>query len=369
MPLQKELQFTFKSKSQQKVRIRIGDFASVGIQDYLGSVATDKIFIICDQKLIHSHGNTVYQLLYKKYPVHLIAYTSSEQNKNLMSAESIVEEILENGGTPQSCVCSVGGGVVGNIAGFVASILFRGIELIHIPTTLLAQLDSAVDVKQSVNSRGIKNSIGTYKAPGFVFINPQFLLTLSDRELRSGLGEALKHAFAQDITFIPNVLSVDTQDLHALTELIAHTISLKLQHWEQTPNIWSKHDKKIERLTHLGHTTGRILESIELGLLTHGEAIAHGMVIEAYASNQLGYLDYNSVNFMRDSLQEAALLPKLPASYGPDEILARLYPVSILYKPIFAVLKRLGDPDVLSTTIPKQLMRKALLWYLQANPQ
>jgi 3-dehydroquinate synthase len=230
------------------------------------------------------------------------------------------------------------------------------------PTTLLAQLDSAADVKQSVNAPHIKNAIGMYRAPDRVVIDSTMLATLPEREILSGFGEAIKHAFSQDLKLVDRILGAQVTDIDTLEYITRRAIKLKIEHWKNTPTIWNDH-KKIERLTHLGHTTGKILEMINVDYLTHGEAVSHGMVIEAYVSNALGLLDDKSVDFMRAALYKRGLLFPLDESYSTDVIVEELYSNNAV--PIFALLKELGNPVTESTSVDRDIMERSLQTYFE----
>lgn len=363
------LKFTFRKRLDKEINIVIRRNCHKNLARILKPIDADKIFVISDSVVAPLYGNKILRNLEDCCPACLITHSPAEKNKSLKSAERIIHEFFNQKGSPKSCICALGGGITGNIAGFAASIIYRGIKLIHIPTTLLAQLDSAPDVKHSVNAPGVKNAIGSYKAPDLVIIDPIFLETLSDREIRSGIAEAVKHALAQDLKFLKfMVLSVKNNklnDLDILEKIIYKTISLKIEHWKKTPSKWNE-TKKVERLTHLGHTIGKVLEMVEMDYLTHGEAISHGMIVEFYISSKMKYLDPQSVNYTKKVLRKLNLLFPLSKTYTTGSILKRLYPSdSSRDKPVFALLKELGNPNTVSTTIPKKIIAEAVDWYLK----
>lgn len=357
-----DLSFSFRKSVQKDVHIYIGRNSSQKVVDVLDGLSPDKVFIISDSKIAGLYVEALRSTIAKKYPVHVIIHKPEEVNKSLEAITNISNDFFISGGTEKSTVVALGGGVTGNMAGFFASVAFRGIKLVHIPTTLLAQLDSAADVKQSVNSSKIKNSIGSYKAPDAVIIDSIFLKSLNDREIRAGLSEAIKHGLAQDMGLVEYILACDKRDLDALQKITTRTIDLKIEHWERTPTIWND-AHKIERLTHLGHTTGKILEMIDVDYLTHGEAIAHGMVIEARMSYRLGYLGQESVEKVHKILSGLGLLYPLGDKYIPESIIARLY--NSADEPIFALLKELGNPQTISTAVSKEIVQEVVNWYFK----
>lgn len=362
--LGRSLSFNFSKTSSKNVKIEIGLNSINSLNELLAEYKADNIFIICDSVVAGLYLKKIQKKLEKAFSVKTIVHDAGEKNKNIKIVASILDEFFINGGTPKSIICSLGGGVTGNIAGFVASILFRGIKLVHIPTTLLSQLDSAPDVKQSVNTKFIKNSVGSYMAPNLVLIDPQFFRSLSEREIRSGYAEAIKHAFAQDLEFLNYIINLFKDDSYKnmkyLEEIIYKTINLKIKHWENTPTMWN--DKlKTERLTHLGHTVGKILEMVDLDYLTHGEAIAHGMVIEFYISSKLGYLPRKKVEKAKIILDDIGLLYPLNEKYTLAKILQLLYRSED--EPLVALLKDFGNPVTVSMPLPKNITEEALDWY------
>ena len=364
----RSLKFKFKKTLNNEVKIVIGKSATKGINVCFRNLNPDRVFVVSDSNVAARYGREVIKAIDKRYSAHLITHIPDESGKNLRNLEKIINEFFSAGGTYRSCICSLGGGVTGNIAGLAASIIDRGISLVHIPTTLLAQLDSAPDVKHSINVPGIKNAVGSYKCPDFVLIDPLFLESLSLREIKSGIAEAIKHGFSQDLQFVKFISSSNKKNkltnLNTLERIVCKTISLKIRHWEQTPTKWNE-KKKTERLTHIGHTIGKVLEMLDIDYLTHGEAISHGMVIETYISYLLGYLKKDSANYVNSILKDLNLLYPLNDFYSSKEILNYLYPKNSREKPVFALLKKLGNPETISTTISRAVIKKALTWYFK----
>lgn len=366
----KKLHFRFHKSIAKEVSIVVGQGCYQLLDKLATPLAADRFFVICDTVILPLHGHKIRNVLQNVSPSHLLIHAPDEKSKTLKTVEKLINEFFDLGGSARSCLCALGGGVTGNMTGLIASILFRGIRFFHVPTTLLAQLDSAPDVKQSVNAPTMKNAIGAYKAPEFVVVDPSFLETLGDREIRSGLAEAVKHAFAQDLDFLDFIVSSasrnELRNLDVLEQIIVKAISLKIRHWETTPTMWSD-GKRVERLTHLGHTVGKALEMVKLDHLTHGEAISHGMVIEFYISSQMGYLDPASVDYAERILSRLGLLFPLDESFTTERILSKLYASGFEeHQPLFALLKDLGNPNTISTVVPSELVSRAVGWYLES---
>ncbi|MBI3289795.1 hypothetical protein HYZ78_00175 [Candidatus Microgenomates bacterium] len=364
------LSFKFKKASEKDVRIIIGKLLSKDINKYLKGIGPDRVFIITDSFVGLKYGLQIQNTIKKQYPTYLITHPPGEKHKNIKTIGKIIKGFFAGGGTYRSCICALGGGVTDNMAGFAASIIFRGIKLVHLPTTLLAQLDSAPDVKQSINAPTSKNAIGSYKTPDLVLIDPMFLKTLSEREIKSGIAEALKHGFAQNPQFVEFIVSSNRNknlsNINILEKIIHKTILLKIKHWEETPNKWSE-PERVERLTHLGHTIGKSLEIIDVDYLTHGEAISHGMLVEFYISYLLDYLKLDFIIYARKIFESLGLLYPLNNLYTVEGIVKDLYPTESVHQPIFALLTNPGNPKTISTQVPKEIVNKSLKWYFSSK--
>lgn len=358
------LDFIFEKTYTTPVEVLVGVGAIKELPKAISHLNPDKVFIVCDTNIAKLYLEDIKKLLEGSYEVHGITHNPNESKKKLETVTEISSEFFAHGGSTRSVICTLGGGVTANMVGLFASIAYRGVPLVNIPTTLMSQVDSAADVKHSVNSERIKNAIGSYKAPNLVIIDPNFLKSLSPRGLRAGIGEAVKHGLSQDMKFVDFLLKADYSDPEVLKQIAATTIGLKIDHWKNSPGMWND-TKIVRRLTHLGHVTGKIFEMIHLDYLTHGEAISHGMVIETYASHLLGHIDMESVEKMRSVLQQLELLYPLDETYTIDTIMDRTYGESD--PPLFALLTGLGNPNVLSTEIPPEIYREAVTWYLSSR--
>lgn len=357
-----DLSFKFHRSLDKEVKAILSDDL---IKDLLNQIkSADKIFIVCDKNIKDLYVDKIASALKKQKPVAILVHKPGEANKNLNAVSKMADEFFKAKGSDHSVIVAIGGGITANMAGLLASILYYGVKLIQVPTTLLSQLDGAVDVKHAVNSKFVKNSIGIYRAPDVVIIDPKFLKTLSDRHLNSGLAEAIKHGFAQDLSLVDYILTKDKHDLEALKTITKRTLNLKFEHWRDTTDMWKIVDQKVERLTNLGHTVGKVLEIIDIGYLTHGEAIAHGMVVEANISKALGQLDAKSVAKIHHALKQLGLLYPLNAKYSAQAILERLH-YDNNAKPVFAILKKLGNPKTESQTVPIDITKSALTSYLE----
>lgn len=219
----------------------------------------------------------------------VIKITSGEANKTLVSAQYIWDELLKHKADRNAVLVNLGGGVIGDVGGFAAATYKRGIDFINVPTTLLAMVDSSIGGKTGIDYQGIKNAIGVIEAPAAVFINPVFLSTLDNRELLNGFAEIIKHALIGDEDYWDKVFRINNIDAESLAALINGSVKVKMQVVKKDP-----YEQGLRKILNFGHTIGHAIEAYSLAHdkkpLKHGEAIAIGMVCEAFLSKEQGGL-------------------------------------------------------------------------------
>jgi 3-dehydroquinate synthase len=212
----------------------------------------------------------------------IIEINAGEESKNIDFCVGVWKMLIDFGADRQSLLINLGGGVISDLGGFVASTYKRGIDFVHIPTTLLSQVDASVGGKTGIDLDNIKNIIGTFTQPKAVFIEHSFLQTLPPRQILSGLAEMLKHGLIADAGYW-NLLK--NSDLSKPSqELVYRSIEIKNKVVIEDP-----HEKGIRKSLNFGHTIGHAIETYSLvnddHPLTHGEAIAVGMICESKLSN------------------------------------------------------------------------------------
>jgi 3-dehydroquinate synthase len=209
---------------------------------------------------------------------------AGENFKNLSTCERIWQQMLDAKLDRKALVLNLGGGVIGDMGGFCAATWKRGVDFVQVPTTLLAMTDAAIGGKLGIDFQGVKNTIGVFKNPAAVFVDPDFLKTLPERELRSGFAEVIKHALIGDPELWQMVQSEAVTQSHRLTtsawlDLLRASIAVKVRIVQEDPL-----EKGIRALLNFGHTIGHAVESYFLETnepLTHGEAVAVGMICES----------------------------------------------------------------------------------------
>jgi 3-dehydroquinate synthase len=234
-----------------------------------------------------------------------------ERYKRLTTVEALAEKLSGFGADRNAVVVAFGGGVAGDVGGFLASMYMRGVELVQIPTTVLAQVDASVGGKTGVNLRAGKNLIGAFWQPRVVLIDPQVLSSLPEREYRAGLYEALKCGVIGNPElfreFEQNRAAIAKRDPSTVERLIAESVRLKA-------HVVSVDEKEngLRRVLNFGHTIGHALEA-ETGYRTllHGEAVAWGMIAAARVATRVGKLSEHDAMRIRDATREVGRLPKL----------------------------------------------------------
>ena len=231
-----------------------------------------------------------YPALNPLLPKHtLIRIKAGEEQKHLNTCETIWNALTRTNFDRHALVLNLGGGVIGDMGGFCAATYKRGIAFAQLPTTLLAQVDASVGGKLGIDFKGFKNHIGVFQQPNAVLIDPTFLATLPERELRSGFAEVIKHCLIADATMWEEIRRRDLDEQDWPT-LVAHSVAVKQRVVAQDPT-----EKGLRKILNFGHTIGHAVETYFLSQprkrLLHGEAIAIGMIAEAYIAYQKKMID------------------------------------------------------------------------------
>src|ERR1700749_1957791 len=235
----------------------------------------------------------------------IIEINAGEESKHINFCIGVWKMLIDFGADRQSLLINLGGGVISDLGGFAASTFKRGIDFVHIPTTLLSQVDASVGGKTGIDLENIKNIIGTFTQPKAVFIEHEFLQSLPPRQILSGLAEMLKHGLIADAAYWNQLKFSDLENPSA--ELVYHSVEIKNKVVIEDP-----HEKGIRKSLNYGHTIGHAIETYSLmndeNPLTHGEAIAAGMICEAKLSNLKIHLDDSELQEITDVIM--GLYPK-----------------------------------------------------------
>lgn len=251
--------------------------------DYIKKFSSAKQVLIITDNIVNElySGDLTDSLIDNGFEVFLFVLSHGESSKTLLSVERIYSFLIKNKFTRSDLIVALGGGIVGDIAGFVAATYMRGVDLVNIPTTLLSQIDSAIGGKNGVNLAHGKNLIGTFYQPKLVLVDIGALSTLSKQSLSDGMAEAIKYGLIRSKSLFNMIKSCELEDI--LTDLIFECISIKQALVEQ-----DELEHGDRRLLNFGHTLGHAIEKFySFSKYTHGQAISIGMAYTVRSGENL----------------------------------------------------------------------------------
>ncbi len=263
--------------------------------------ADKKICIITDSQVGPLYADSVKAAVeIAAQKVCIFTLPAGEENKNLDNIKKVYEFLILEGFGRKDMLVALGGGVVGDMTGYIAATYLRGVDYVQIPTTLLSQNDSSIGGKTGVDFDRYKNMVGAFKMPRLVYMNLEVLKTLDDRQFFSGFAEVMKHGLIKDQKFyiwlIENMYEICERDLDVLEEMILRSCTIKKLVVEKDPT-----EQGERALLNFGHTIGHAIEKAKNFSLTHGECISLGMVAAAYISwkrNKIGMETYYEIRDM-----------------------------------------------------------------------
>jgi 3-dehydroquinate synthase len=300
------------------------------LADFLEQKKYSKICVITDENVAPLHLPKLCKVLEKtNIPFDSIITKAGEQTKSFTSLAKICEEILSKGIDRKSLIIAFGGGVIGDLSGFIASILLRGIDFIQIPTTLLSAVDSSVGGKTAINSNSGKNLIGSFYQPQLVLCDLNFLKTLPIRELRSGYAEVVKYGFIFDENFFEflekNYTKIFAFDAEILQKIITRSCEIKAE-------IVGRDERETgERaLLNFGHTFGHIFETETKysSEILHGEAVALGMAMAAKMSQNFAMISESDFLRIESHLKNCGFVTdykKIRSTWNKENLISHLY--------------------------------------------
>lgn len=272
-------------------------------------------------------------------------FEAGENSKNTDTVGKVYGHLIQNSFDRKDVLIALGGGVVGDLAGFAAATYLRGIDFVQVPTSLLAQTDSSIGGKTGVDFMQYKNMVGAFYMPKLVYMNISTLKTLPERQFSSGTAELIKHGFIKDRTYTDFIQihsrSILAQDRQALEEMVYRSCQIKRSIVEKDPK-----EQGERALLNFGHTIGHAIEKLSNFTLYHGECVSLGMVSAAYISCQKGNITQEGLETLKQILASYGLpvtLQNFP--YAPEEILAatKLDKKMESGKIKFILLKSLGE--------------------------
>lgn len=321
------------------------------------NIANRKVCIISDSNVAGLYGKELLDTLQSncKKAV-LFTFPAGEENKNLDTVKNAYTFLIEEQFDRKDLLIALGGGVAGDLTGFVAATYLRGIDFIQIPTTLLAQCDSSIGGKTGVDFDGYKNMVGAFNMPKLVYMNLSTLQTLEGRQFFSGFAEVMKHGLIKDSEFyvwlIDNMYEICERNPETLLEMVLRSCQIKKAVVEKDPT-----EQGDRALLNLGHTIGHAIEKAKGFELFHGECVALGCVAAAFISWKKGFLSMEEYYEVRDMFVPF-YLPITVDNISPAEILSLTKSDKKMQagKIKFVLLKRIGKAVIDDTVTDEEIL-------------
>lgn len=246
--------------------------------------------IVALDEAVRAHAEPLLTRLSRRMPVHPFVISSGEEHKRLSLVESLLDHAVAQGADRTSVILAMGGGLVGNVAGLAASLLYRGVRLVHLPTTPVAAFDAVLSLKQGTNLGAGKNLCGAYLAPTMICCDLSWLTTIPRPELLTGITEMAKNVLAvvphREEPFKEALTLLPDRPVEAFDALFVLGLTAKAPYLSVDP-----HERHGALVFEYGHTVGHALEAMSAGAMSHGEAVAWGMLTAAEVSAESGFLD------------------------------------------------------------------------------
>jgi len=320
-----------------------------------------RYLVVTDSNVSSIYGEKVLAIMREaSLPADIVVLPAGETSKAMPTCLHLVDTMTRLGADRGSALIALGGGVVGDMTGFVASVYMRGIPYVQVPTTFLAQVDSAIGGKTGIDLPQGKNLLGTFLQPKGVFIDLGFLRTLSYREFANGLAEVIKYGLIDDPALLDLLESkaeaIMSYELGVLEEVVWKSCTIKKAVVEVDET-----EKGLRRILNFGHTVGHAIEAESGYTISHGEAVSMGMVAEAFISEKLRHLSTEERRRIEALLRSFGLPQRIPGSLETDGIVSRIW---VDKKKTgrtvpFVLLKKIGFPFV-NGDVPERLLRETI---------
>ncbi|MBS4199503.1 3-dehydroquinate synthase [Bacillus sp. FJAT-49732] len=345
--------------------VYIGNNVLDSLSLHLQSTHYTKLLIITDETVGKLHLEELQSAIPQSYETFIYVVPPGEKAKQFAIYEASLSFALEKGLDRKSCIIALGGGSVGDLAGFVAATYMRGIPFIQVPTTILAH-DSAVGGKTGINHPLGKNMIGSFHQPEAVIYQTEFLKTLPQSEIRSGFAEAVKHALIADVSLLEFLMS-NVIDLHSIKD--EHLIYFLQRGIEIKANIVSQDEREsgIRAFLNFGHTLGHVIESSAgYGKVSHGEAVMTGMIYALYLSKEVLDLEFNITEFEL-WIKKLGYSLEIPDGFDFNNAFTSMTRDKKSYsnQPRFVLLDKVGEPLV--KELDKELLEKVYTTFLSST--
>tara|TARA_B100000949_G_scaffold235585_1_gene260037 strand:+ start:7479 stop:8534 length:1056 start_codon:yes stop_codon:yes gene_type:complete len=348
-----------ESVKSQHYEVHINELAKASLNQHIAKKGYSKIFLLVDENT-KAHCLPIFNKIID-FPIDsLLEIESGEKNKHIHTCLQLWEDLSNLDGDRKSLLINLGGGVLTDMGGFVASTFKRGIDFINIPTTLLSMVDASIGGKTGVDLGSLKNQVGVINQPQMVLIFPEFLKTLDPRQTKSGYAEMLKHGLIQDREYWNDLVEKGNFTDPAC---IQRSIAIKNEVVLQDPT-----EQGLRKILNFGHTLGHAIESYCLDnhdkkTLLHGEAIAAGMILEGYLSHEMRGLSKLSVDEIKKGFSQHFDKVDFTANDIDDILQLLKYDKKNSHGNVnFVLLQEIGDA-VTDIKIPEELFQKAFAYY------
>jgi 3-dehydroquinate synthase len=348
-------------KNGYDINIGIGLLGQIGtILNQIGF--NDKLVIITDNKVKALYGNKLKQDMNANgFKADILDIPEGEEQKSLETAGRLYYELTNLYAERNTPVLALGGGVIGDLAGFVAATFMRGVPLVQIPTTLLSQGDSSIGGKVAVNHGQLKNKIGAFYHPKLTITDINTLKTLSAREISNGMAEIIKHGAILDADFFSyienNIEKIRNLDEKVIVQLVTRSAEIKAGIVEK-----DELDLGLRNVLNNGHNIGHAIEAVSGLKVWHGEAVAIGMLTEARISNKMDILDKSEVERLKNLIIKTGLPTELPDYKIEDMMQAVKHDKKVLQGKLrFALLKSIGEvylTDEVSLSLVEEVLNE-----------
>lgn len=321
------------------------------------NVQNRRVMIVTDSNVGPLYANAVSALLEGKcIKCSVYSFEAGEEHKTLDTVKEAYKTLIEEGFDRKDLLIALGGGVVGDVTGYIAATYLRGVDFVQIPTTLLAQADSSIGGKTGVDFDGYKNMVGAFKMPKLVYMNLATLKTLDERQYFNGFAEIMKHGIIKDAGFyewlISNMYEICERDMDVLEEMIMHSSTIKKNVVEKDPL-----EQGDRALLNFGHTIGHAIEKAKGFELLHGECVALGCVAAAFISYKKEMITAEEFYEIRDMFVPF-YLPITLEDIVPEEIVALTKSDKKMEagKIKFVLLKKIGKAVIDYTVTEEELL-------------
>jgi 3-dehydroquinate synthase len=323
------------------------------------------VHVLTSPKVWRAAGKAVKAVIPRDAPQNVHLFDDAETKKNMRTVELLCRKLTRAGADRKSLIVAVGGGVVGDVAGFAAASYLRGVALVHVPTTLVAQVDSSIGGKTGVNLPEGKNLVGAFYAPRLVVVDADLLKTLPERQFRSGVAEVIKYGVIADAELFAyleqNMERVLRKDADALGHIVPRCVEIKA-------DVVSRDEREsgLREILNFGHTFGHALESVtKYRRYLHGEAVAWGMIAASLLGRELGITGADDVSRVASLIRRTGKIPDWPR-VAPKILITAMFSdkKTRAGKLRFVLSSRIGESHS-SETVPMNVLEKVI----QSTPQ